>query len=265
MSLLSRLIGGDEFRKAQEADLPRRLAILTPETTIGWIDVIEQALPLVALETPKRTCDYGPWRKALGELQAPEQPDETYTERFADADSGLINFSTDASKPGWPQDHAHLVEFALRYLEADVMLFRSGYVKRHLLRRLRQAVLDRKQTERAVALIKRVVTHGSGLEEFREFKRLSVRVGDDDLREWLEKMAEGAYVNADHFSGYFHVFHPLLEVGKYAPTGWFQCPNEPAKLDVFSLNVVKKKGVPDDNRIKVNAWCVLNHMRLNER
>lgn len=269
MSWLSRIIGssdyGEEQRQARETDLPRRLAVLTPEAASGWIDVIDQAMPLVARETFKRPCDYGPWRRALEQLQAPVQPEATYTPRFADADSGLINFATDASMPGWPDEHAHLVEFALRFLEADVMLFRSGYTKRHLLRRLRQVKLDPAQNERAIALIKRAVTQGTGLEEFREFKRLAVRVADDDLKEWLAEKADGAYVNTSHIfeAGFGHLFRPLFDIGQFLD-GWFQGPADPKKLDVFSLDIAKK-GLPDDNPAKLNAWRVLNHMRQNER
>ena len=105
----------------------------------------------------------------------------------ADRAIKLILFADKVSAPGWPKEHGHLTDFALRFLEADVMLFRSGYVKRHLLCRLRQARLDLSQAERAVSLVKRAVTDGSGLEEHREFRRLAARIRTDDLITWLNQ------------------------------------------------------------------------------
>jgi hypothetical protein len=256
----------EEQRKAHEADRPRRLAVLTSEAAGGWISVIDQALPLVERETFRRPCDYQPWRAALQQLKAPDQPEEIYSPRFADADSGLINFSTDASKPGWPEAHRHLVDFALRYLEADVMFFRSGYTKRHLLRRLRQARLDQQQKARAVALIKRAVTQGTGLEEFREFCRLASKVMTDELRLWLAGQAKGVLITLDE---------------RYGRTVWewadFFSEKELKKLE-FSFpaghrylfeaeaphSVVKIEDVPKDNRVKQNAWRILAHVKRTE-
>ena len=105
-----------------------------------WIGFIDQALPLVGEANPDRPCEYSRWTAALdkareaierwpqsGEYDWPDNPNPPRLP------TDLMSFARGVSKPGWPDDHAHLVEFSLRFLEADVMLFRSGYLKRHLL------------------------------------------------------------------------------------------------------------------------------------
>lgn len=240
---------------------------LTPEAAAHWTGVIDRAEPFVRAKPATRPCDYGPWEEGLlelGKLEADWPHAGRYT--YGIGVGGLMEFADFVSSTSWPADHCGLVDFALRFLEADVMLFRSGYTKRHLLRRLRRAELDQTQQERCVELIKRAVTTGSGLEEFREFKRLATCVGDDFLRVWLQSMAEGAFLTVDDFKGadYFDVFGRLHEAGKYSYAAWFQSPTDPRKMDVSSLDVVNKKPA-GDNRSKRNAWQILYHIQMIER
>lgn len=260
----------EKQRQAREADLPRRLAVLTPSAVAKWIGVIDEALPGVARVKTDRPCDYSAWAAALGAPRGPNAEKQNASRYYYYGNGGLadefMSFATDASQPDWPDDHAHLVEFALRFLEADVMLFRSGYTKRHLLRRLRQAKLDQGHKARCIALIKRAVTDGTGLEEFREFTRLAVQVGDDALKARLTEMANGAFLTTDDFRGmdYFDVFGRLHDAGKYSYAGWFQSPCDPRKLDVSSLDVVHNDP-PNENRTKRNAWRILYHLHVIER
>lgn len=257
----------EKQRRAREADLPRRLALLTPEATANWIGIIEKASRETAVSERKRPCDYSAWAKALRAPRGPKSEAQDAKRYYYYGNGGfadeLMSFASDASLPGWPLDHAHLVDFALCFLEADVMLFRSGYTKRHLLRRLRQAKLNDVHKKRAVDLIKRAVVNGSGLEEFREFKRLTLLVANEDLRIWLEKSSEGAFLTVND------MHHDVLEwCEKFDDRTWqklgrfgFSLQPTYAFAAEAPHTIVKTKDLTEDNRIKKNAWHILDHLK----
>ena len=146
------------------------------------------------------------------------------------------------------------------------MLFRSGYTKRHMLRRLRQAQLNDNQIIRATVLIRRAVTCGTGLEEFREFCRLAVRLLDDDLREWLMATAEGAFITVNDFecSDYsqLEAFDSATH-RKLTRYGLNFRPNYAVRAD-FSLPIVKTAHLTADNKIRRNAWRMLRQIERTQ-
>jgi hypothetical protein len=110
----------------------------------------------------------------------------------------LMGIAQDVAQPGWPEARSDLIEFALAFLEADVMLFRSGYTKRHLIKRLQQSPLSDAEISRVDVLLRRAVLQGTGLEEARAFRRLAARLCVQgylpDLAEWLREQSHGAIV-----------------------------------------------------------------------
>lgn len=238
---------------------------LNPDAAAYWISVLDRAEPVARAADRKRPCDYAPWEAALNRIAEVDKdwPNFGYPIR----DPGpvdLMHFAADAACPGWPEDHAHLVEFALRFLEADVMLFRSGYTKRHLLRRLRQARWNKAQTERAEALVRGAVQNGTGLEEHREFYRLTPRVITDELRDWLKDQADRAFLTLNDLDGedYAHWMDILGEASmrKLSRHG-FSLNLQNAFAADPPHSVVKIKDLPQDNRIRRNAWRMLRYIR----
>ncbi len=104
-----------------------------------------------------------------------------------------------SAQPRWPEGRQDLIEWALTFLEADVMLFRSGYAKKNLLTRLRQSPLQPNDVARIEALVRRAVTQGTGVEEQRGYRRIAARLVYENhapnLRSWLEAQAEGAVLS----------------------------------------------------------------------
>lgn len=254
-----------ENREACERDRPRRLAVLTPDKAKYWAGVLDRAEPIARDADWKRPCDYAPWEMALNKIA---QVDGDWPHfGYPVADPGpldLMSFAVDASRPGWPDDHAHLVDFALRFLEADVMLFRSGYTKRHLLRRLRQARWDDAQFGRAEALVRRAVSNGTGLEEFREFCRLVPRILTDDLRAWLEDQADRVFLTLNELDGqdYIRWVETLgdAKMRKLSRHG-FSWNLQNAFAADPPHSVMKIKDLPEDNRIRRNAWRMLRYIK----
>lgn len=253
-------------RREREADLSRRLALMTPVASAHWSSVIERALPLARKVQPSRPCDYRPWASALTQI---EKVDAEWPLRGPypwPVDPGsLMSFADMVGCPGWPEDHAHLVDFALLFIEADVMLFRSGYTKRHMLRRLRQASLDASQTERVRRIVRNGVENGTGLEEFREIRRIAARVADEALTEWLAEKAEGVVLTLDSLDvpDYIRVFETLDETAlrKLSRAGWgWTGSRNWGFTPIGPPDLVKKANIPQDNRIKVNAWRILRHI-----
>ena len=116
-----------------------------------------------------------------------------------------MDFAEDIAQPGWPEPRSALIDFALTFLEADVMLFRSGYAKRHLARRLGQAPLTAADVARIEAVLRRATAGGAGLEEFRAYADLAARLVAEarlpGFEDWLVGRAEGAILTADRCDG----------------------------------------------------------------
>lgn len=79
-------------------------------------------------------------------------------------------------RPSWPPQHRHLIDFALTFIEADVILFRSGYAKRHLAKRLQQVDLTDNDVARLSGVFQTRVNEGVGLEEFRAYAKLAAHL-----------------------------------------------------------------------------------------
>jgi hypothetical protein len=253
-------------RRENEADLPRRLEFLTPEHTAAVIRLIDRALPVASRHPRKRPCDYAPWEAALRTVE-PLGDDWPRFGRIhaVSAEDDLRLFATDVSRPGWPEAHAHLVDFALRFLEADVMLFRMGYVKRHLLIRLRQAHLDAGQSESARLIVRYAVENGTGLEEFREIMRLAARVADEALRAWLEEKAGHVVLTLDDLDppDIRRAFDSFDEatMRKLTRVGWrWRGTRKWGFTPTASRDLVKTADIPQSNCVRVNAWRILRHI-----
>lgn len=188
-----------------ENDMPKTPPRLSSQAVSFWTDVVAQSAKAVDAaacldnRTAGRPCATGPWRLALEDHLKNRPSDTTPRLERASEIAGLITLSKDIAQPGWPDPRRDLIDFALTYLEADVMLFRSGYTKKNLIRRVQQSPLTREDTARVDAVLRRAVMDGTGLEEFRAYCRLAGHmVAHDhlpDLANWLEEAAIGAVVD----------------------------------------------------------------------
>jgi len=131
----------------------------------------------------------------------------------------LFRFSSDAAAGGgWPPEHAHLVEFALTFLEEDPMWSGSGYTKKALARRLKQAKLTESDIARLLPILQRAVIRGTGLEEFKPLCRLAQKVRPPGLWEWLEEQRGHPDTRVRRNARY------MREVG--TPWGWMHPSSE---------------------------------------
>ncbi len=162
-----------QLRAARAADRADRWRRMSPEAVAAAVSFLRRAGPVARAIPSLRPCDYRPWTEAL--------------DRVAGDHLGLMQLTLDAGYGGgWPPDHAHLVDFALTFLEEDPMWFRSGYAKKSLARRLTQARLTECDIARLVPICQRAVTDGTGLEEFKPLCRLAQAVRPPGLWDWLE-------------------------------------------------------------------------------
>ncbi|WP_420862292.1 hypothetical protein [Algirhabdus cladophorae] len=229
--------------------MPRADQIWTPGDPEYWCVILRRVK--VQRAEFKRPCDYGPWTQALEALDVSP---------FA-----LMMFAHALARPGWPADAARQIEFALTFLEKDVMLFQSGYCKRHLLKRLHQAQLNAAQSDRLVALVKRAVIDGAGLEEFRGYGRCAATLNRSDLNAWLLETAQGAVVPLWELPP--DTRHAVLEanpnvVKKYVgrTTGY------EFGISVDTLDgPVAFAGLGVERRVKANAWRILQVVRRKHR
>lgn len=204
------------------ADREARALRLTPDVVTRWTALIRAVAPAVA--RGKRVCDYMPWERALQEYSRVPPFVGRETPYSTVMLSEFHSFVADLAQPGWPDPRADLVEFALCYLEADVMLFGSGYTKRHLVRRLQQSPLSDDHLARIDRLIRRAVLDGTGLEENRAYRKLAAHLIVEghlpQLYLWLEQMAQGARVRSRDMPQKL-IWQLLARVGEAKWTEWF--------------------------------------------
>lgn len=156
----------EEARARLVADAPDRALRLAPDIVERWTDVFREAADEIV--PGERPCDYEPWRKAIAEVGPRHglEPDTFISSR-------ALTFIADVAMPAWPEPRRDLIEFALVVLEGDVMLFRTGYAKRHLIKRLQQAPLTQTDIARLDVMLQRAVTRGTGFEEYRAWCKLA--------------------------------------------------------------------------------------------
>lgn len=189
----------EEARKRRDADAPARALRLGPEVVAYWTKALERAAPLV--RPGRLPCDYAPWTKALAKAREQAAPQDVETDRYAHwkYQTDFRSFMEDVVLPAWPEPRRDLIDFALLFLEADVMLFRSGYAKRHLIMRLKQSDLTGDDIRRVDKMLRRAVTQGAGLEEYRAWCKLAAHLVADghlgDLPAWLYPQAHGTFLN----------------------------------------------------------------------
>ena len=259
---------------ANEADKDARAARLTPDVVEHWTGIIRQALPHVS--PGGRPCSYRPWAGVLGAMSTDPPFVGTVQTSPVGLARGLMSVAADIAQPGWPEPRRDLIEFALVFLEADVMLFRSGYAKRHLVRRLQQSPLSETDVRRAEFLLKRAVLVGTGLEEQRAYRKLAAhmvcRGHLQDLPGWLRDVASGAIITVNGAEGSDYL--RMLTNPKFSD-------RDLDRLVVFSSRSRPKSGVPypemstvvqagetierTEQRIKRNAYRMLRAIQQRER
>ena len=82
-----------------------------------------------------------------------------------------------------PDDHA-IIEDAILFLEADPIFFRSGYIKKEILRALKKSHLTNKESERLQTVII-IMVDKCNREEFRDYCKLARVIGTSTLKEKL--------------------------------------------------------------------------------
>lgn len=259
----------EEARKRRLADAPDRALRLYPEIIERWTAVLIEAAQIV--EPGRMPCDYDPWITAIGEVGVRHgfqaDPDDLVPE--TSIASRLGSFIEDVSLPAWPKPRRDLIEFALVVLETDVMLFRSGYAKRHLIMRLRQSELSQADVTRLDAMLRRAVTHGTGLEEYRAWCKLAahlVAAGHlGDLPAWLYPQARGAFLNYSMADGrmaqqFWRARLSDADLRKLVGGVWRRSRYAIAWPDFRT--VVDTKGAVDsaEQQVKRNAWRMLDHI-----
>ncbi|MEO0389978.1 MAG: hypothetical protein AAF218_03465 [Pseudomonadota bacterium] len=233
-----------------------------PEIVERWTGVFREAADeIVPSQSP---CDYEPWSKAIGEV-GPRHGFEPET--FIS--SRALAFIEDVSMPAWPEPRRDLIEFALVVLEADVMLFRTGYAKRHLIKRLQQAPLTQTDIARLDVMLRRAVTRGTGLEEYRAWCKLAAYFVDEgylgDLPAWLYPQAKGAFLNYSMADGrlagqFANAGLTDVEMRKLVG-GVFRSPRHAVSWPNLSeiLTVDGNFNTPEQ-RLKRNAWRMLDRI-----
>lgn len=243
-----------QIKEQSDADIPRRLDVFASGAPEGWTELVRRAQDhikrMMLLDPAERRCDYTPWQRALAAVGAHH--------------IDLMSFADTAGRPPWPYDRQHLIEFALTFLEADLMLFRSGYTKRHLLDRLRQSDLTIGQIDRVVAILKRAVLEGSGLEEFRACCRTAAALNPPGLAVWLRSIASAAKLDRGR---HLHILDHRNLPAAYGEKGlaewsdlvFFRPPKYaiPADLCGPLVQMTPKDWADPQNRAAVNAWRML--------
>lgn len=172
---------------------------LYPDIVQRWTAVRVEAAQLV--EAERAPCDDDPWIKSIRDVGEKHgfqaHPDDLVPQ--TSIAFRLCNFIEDVSLPSWPEPRRDLIEFAFAVLDSDVMLFRSVYAKRHMIMRLKQSELTDGDIQRSYKMLRRAVTLGTGLEEYRAWCKLAAHLVANghlsDLAAWLYPQANGAYLN----------------------------------------------------------------------
>lgn len=252
----------EEARARRVADAPDRALRLYPEIVERWTGVFREAAD--EIEPGGSPCDYEPWRKAIGEVGPRHgfEPDIFINSR-------ALTFIADVSTPAWPEPRRDLIEFALVVLEADVMLFRTGYAKRHLIKRLQQAPLTQTDIARLDVMLRRAVTRGTGLEEYRAWCKLAAFFVDHgylgDLPAWLYLQAKGTLLNQRMADGRLAEQFTNSRLSDTERSrligGILRAPRHAVSWPDFS-KIVKVDGGFDtsEQRVKRNAWRMLDQI-----
>lgn len=257
----------EEARARRAADAPNRALRVRSEIVERWTYVFRKAADEVG--SGERPCDYTPWEKAIGEVVL-RRGFQSY---LLDPSTCIIwsarNFIEDVSLPAWPEPRRDLIEFALVVLETDVMLFRTGYAKRHLIKRLQHAPLTQSDIARLDVLLRRAVNRGTGLEEYRAWCKLAAYFVDQgflgDLPAWLYSHAKGAFLNynmADGRLGQKFSNAGLSDADICKLTGgFFRASRHAVSWPNFSEVTKVGDGFnTPEQRVKRNAWRMLDHI-----
>ena len=122
----------------------------------------------------RKPCSYRPWLEAFEELGATPAVRQNFCMTY----ESIWRAELPGYGPEW-------IDFALTFLECDVMLFRSGYAKRRFIHRLTRLELSDTHLARCEPLLRRAVTDGAGTEEFIEYCAMAARLDPRGLADWL--------------------------------------------------------------------------------
>ena len=242
---------------------------LSPESVAQWTRLICNAAARVG--PGKRPCDYVPWTAALSEAGLLVMPGPLFTARYVKPKfhEELQNFIWAIARPGWKEPRRDLIEFAISYLEFDVMLFGSGYAKRHLARRLQQSPLTGADIDRIGGVLKRAVINGTGVEEFRAYARLFAALVDrghlPDLHCWMIESANGAILTLEMADGQerrqmYGAYERLSDIDKrrLERVKWFGLPRYGLPWpDLGPVVAAGKRTREPEQMIRRNAYLML--------
>ncbi|KMW58614.1 hypothetical protein AIOL_003592 [Candidatus Rhodobacter oscarellae] len=235
------------------------------ENATHWAGIIDRAESEARAVSPPRPCDYKRWTEAIARACGKDAVWlGSYWIIFGNNAEGLMAYTAMVARPVWPEEHQHLVEFSLRFLEADVMLFRSGYAKKNLLQRSRQARLSDDHKARLRQLVRRTLLQGTGMDEFREYCRMAVKLSplgfEGELKEW----AAQAYLTTE-IPG-IELIKIITQLDEKACERWVtRTRNRGARYYAvrsdLSLPLVKVADLPVENKLWRSAWLMLQHLR----
>ncbi|MDX8348154.1 hypothetical protein SLH49_09160 [Cognatiyoonia sp. IB215446] len=169
------------------------------------------------------------------------------------------------SKRQWSALQVQKVEFAVTYLETDLMQFRSGYFKGKLIRRLGQVELSPEHRERVVGLLKRAVLQGAGREEFFAYCKLAAKIRPEGLRAWLNSYALDAQISVQDWEGpsmqasWKEVMQNGVYLLRYGSIHWFARKQETGS----PLWVTAQRIQTPEQQIARNAWYMLMRLELS--
>lgn len=210
MCKIGHMTSSSKHQKAKRLLTP---PTISPDILAFWSETVTALADEISSGTSP--CDYSGWLNALSDIVIPPEARLPLLPDLQPAHA-LMYIAETIAHPPWPEDRHSQVRFALAFLEADVMLFRSGYAKSRLIDRLRQSALNTDQIVQVDKQLRRSIINGCGLQECRAYSRLAAKLAVDghlsDLIDWLETTAQGAILTtsrcrgkiADTFTDRFH-------------------------------------------------------------
>ncbi len=82
------------------------------------------------------------------------------------------------------------IDSIINFLEVDIPAFRCGYAKEKYFRKLKSLPLNEAQTERLLNLAFNLCTSNNYRREFRDLRRLMIKIADADFIERLKPLAK---------------------------------------------------------------------------
>ena len=125
-------------------------------------------------------------KESRGAMEAWRQACDRYRRHTSPMDEWLRQIDTIGLA-----DSASLKDFAITFLEADPMYFRSGYIKARLLHRLKAAQLDEREASRLAAVLMDAIRR-RGQREFLDYCRLAATLRRPEVVAEAVRLADSA-------------------------------------------------------------------------